>query len=648
MKYRADIDGLRAIAVLSVVIFHLGIAGFGGGYVGVDVFFVISGFLITSIIQTKLDKSSFSFTDFYLRRIRRLIPPLVATVAVTVVFAGAILTPYDMINFGRSAVAALFSLSNIAFYLEAGYWDTASELKPLLHTWSLGVEEQFYLFWPALIVLLAGIRRKIPFGVSMTVISLAGFVLCVWYTNINQSAAFYLLPFRIFEFSLGALAISMSRLGVLSFIAKRTECLYILGLALILGSVVLFDENTVFPGWAVLFPALGSMFLLLAGSWPQNRGYISRYILQNPISLWVGRVSYSMYLVHWPIIALYRYVFGLELKVLDQILLAAATLAATLILHYGVERRFYQRASTSGSSKLKSISGAAFARRILTISCLVAILPLSAWLGDGWSWRSPDQAFTPQEIKAGQKDRFQLSAKGCKVFEFDKRKVCDTQRETQILVLGNSHEPDGYNFLTAIYGKNPDVNLILFGQINGCDNLEFSQDLPTSTSDECTQRLDTLFSDKFVSNIDVVFYAANRPFAMNKYPLYAIMMRLKQLNPSVRIVTLGGYINTRKRCSQLINENRSSDACARPEHISYFESEPEKQPLYAEISDLTDIYIDRVRLLCKNRVLQTCLTRAPEGVPMFWDEHHNSFEFIQMTGELFASRNPELVMAIIN
>ncbi len=148
--YRPDIDGLRAIAVLAVVLFHLDIEVFSGGFVGVDVFFVISGFLISSIIAAKAEAGRFSFRDFYLGRVRRIIPPLVATVAVTFIASAFILTPDDFQRFSRSAVAALASASNIVFYLEAGYWDTASELKPLLHTWSLGgVEEQFYLVWPA-------------------------------------------------------------------------------------------------------------------------------------------------------------------------------------------------------------------------------------------------------------------------------------------------------------------------------------------------------------------------------------------------------------------------------------------------------------------------------------------------------------------
>ena len=169
--YRADIDGMRAIAVTLVTLFHLNIQSLAGGYIGVDIFFVISGFLISSIIWTKKSRGEFRLRDFYLGRIRRLLPPLYATVLVTFVAAGFILLPDDFARFSRSAIATLFSVSNILFYFEAGYWDTSSHLKPLLHTWSLGVEEQFYLIWPLFIIFCATTLRRVPFVLILLLVS---------------------------------------------------------------------------------------------------------------------------------------------------------------------------------------------------------------------------------------------------------------------------------------------------------------------------------------------------------------------------------------------------------------------------------------------------------------------------------------------
>lgn len=571
MHYRADIDGLRAIAVLSVVMFHLGVPGFQGGFVGVDIFFVISGFLITSIIEDRARSHRFILRDFYLRRIRRLVPPLIATVAATCIAAGAVLTPHDTVGFGKSAVAALFSLSNVVFFLEAGYWDTASELKPLLHTWSLGVEEQFYLFWPTLVVGLVAIERRISLLWSLLIISVAGFGLCVWYTSVSPSAAFYLLPFRVFQFSLGALVLPLARSMTFRAVAQRSmvnEALVALGLALVCGSVLLFDADTRFPGTAVVWPTLGAMLLLAGCSHPRGSGHLGHYLLENPASVWLGQVSYSLYLVHWPMVALYRYRYGLQLAPREQLMLAVATLVTTVMLHYGIERRFYQRASATGAGR--SPAGPRFAVTVLGIACSVASLPLIAWVGDGWGWRFPNLDLSVHQIEEGKRARYTLIRSACTILDYDRAAVCAERRPIQVLVFGNSHEPDGYNFLAAGYGADSRLNLIRFGSTNHCDNLRFEDGRANSTSPDCGRRLQRLFNPDFVADLDVVFYAANRPYASNKQVFYQILRRLKQINPALRLIVLGGYINTRVDCARLINETRSSDTCAQSDNVGHF------------------------------------------------------------------------------
>jgi peptidoglycan/LPS O-acetylase OafA/YrhL len=649
LKYRANIDGLRAIAVLSVVLFHLDIPGFAGGYIGVDVFFVISGFLISSIIKHKYETHGFKLADFYFRRIRRLLPPLIATVVAT--FAGAtfILTPFDMISFSRSAVAALFSLSNIVFYLEAGYWDTASELKPLLHTWSLAVEEQFYLFWPALILGSLRIRRHIAFGTSLTLISFAGVLLCIWYTTVDQSAAFYLLPFRIFQFAMGALIIpTAGALASLRFrgIARLNGPVVWLGLGLIGTSVFTLDAATIFPGWAVLLPTIGAALVLLAGDWPGQLPSTARALLENPVSLWLGRLSYSLYLVHWPLIALYRYHNGLELGVMDQAILVVAMLVATIVLHYGVERRFYQRHSGQ-RPRTAALSGARFATYTLIASALLATVPLTAWQGDGWSWRFPTLTLTPEQIREGQQRRFVKSGPACKVDYSPEHHACDFSADHQVLVIGNSHEPDGLNFISAAYENRKSLNLMLFGNINLCDEVRRVNERFLSSDERCQKRLDALLEPERIASLDLVLYAANKPFAENKEALLWILQYLQSKNPKIKIATLGGYINTNRACTFYINETSTTDACALPENVNYFESDPAAQPLYKAFESVQSHYIDRVSLLCKNRVLQTCRTRTDEGIPMFYDTHHHSLEFAEMTGRLFAREHPDLLRLLL-
>jgi peptidoglycan/LPS O-acetylase OafA/YrhL len=647
LNYRADIDGLRAIAVLSVVLFHLDLPFFSGGYVGVDIFFVISGYLITSIIKHKYENQDFRLSDFYARRIRRLLPPLIATVAATLLGAALVMTPYDMVAFARSAAAALFSLSNIVFYLESGYWDTASELKPLLHTWSLGVEEQFYLFWPLLIIGLLSIRRSVPLGLSLAVISVLGAILCIWFTGIDQSAAFYLLPFRVFQFAVGALLIPIAAVLRDRSGNRHHGCLALAfwtGVVCIAASVVLFDGDTRFPGWAVLLPTSGAALVLLHAATSSALSAPARQLMENRLSVWVGKVSYSMYLVHWPIIALFRYAFGPELTSSTRLGLAAATLAATVALHYGIERRFYHRAGSKGHRPGES-TGAQFAVRTLAVAGLLALLATSAWQGDGWAWRYPSLSLSAQQITQGEEKRFTHLPRACSLGNPLAKENCNFAAQSQILVLGNSTEVDAYNFIRAGYGGDQNLNLILFGGVEGC-SFYLESDRVATRNERCQKRLELLFDPAMTDRLDAIVYSANRPYADDKAHFLAMLKRLTSANPDIRIITMGGYLKTDRPCAYYINQTNTTDACARPENITHFDDNPRSEGLFEQFSALESHYIDRVELLCKNRVPQTCKTRTDDGVPAFYDRLHNSLEFAEMSGKLYAQRHPDLLQQV--
>ena len=206
LVYLTDIDGLRALAVLAVVLFHLQIPAFTGGFVGVDIFFVVSGFLISGLIRDKIKTDSFHFSAFYLRRVNRLLPAVLATVVMTTIVASFVVQPDAFGALALSAAAGVLSAANILFYFESGYWDASAELKPLLHLWSLGVEEQFYLFWPAFIVFLTTARAEV-YRSGLVAVFLVSLAICIGYTRIDSTASFYLLPFRIWQFALGAIAL---------------------------------------------------------------------------------------------------------------------------------------------------------------------------------------------------------------------------------------------------------------------------------------------------------------------------------------------------------------------------------------------------------------------------------------------------------
>ena len=308
MKYRPEIDGLRAIAVLPVVLFHAGFNTFSGGYVGVDVFFVISGYLITTVIATELEAGEFKLSRFYERRARRILPALFFVILLAMPFAWIWFSPVDLKDFAQSVVATALFGSNFHFWLESGYFDTATELKPLLHTWSLAVEEQYYVIFPLLLIALTPRSRPFTMGV-LAAIALISFSLAEYGSTRYSAATFYLLHARAWELLLGALAalwlIGESRSSGAGVDARSGyfQLLSMVGLVLILGAVFLVDSHTPFPGVYALLPTLGATLIILFA----RSGTIAYSLLSNRVLVFFGLISYSLYLWHQPVLAFARY-----------------------------------------------------------------------------------------------------------------------------------------------------------------------------------------------------------------------------------------------------------------------------------------------------------------------------------------------------
>lgn len=299
--YRKEIDGLRAIAVIAVVLYHFGVPGVGGGFVGVDVFFVISGFLIGGILWNELSKSGrIDLRSFFFRRIRRLAPAYFAMAAGTTTVAYLVLLPFEFREFGKSLIAATVWLSNVHFFREAGYFDIDSESKVLLHTWSLAVEEQFYLALPMLLLLLRHGSKRIIIGVLLTAwaSSLASSIALMSH---SPTASFFLFPFRAWEMLSGVLLAIWGKETHETW--RRGPGYSWLGLALVLGAIVLVRPGQNFPGWQALWPVAGTVLLLLNG---QDDNPVNR-LLSARIPVFVGLISYSLYLWHWPVFTLSTY-----------------------------------------------------------------------------------------------------------------------------------------------------------------------------------------------------------------------------------------------------------------------------------------------------------------------------------------------------
>jgi peptidoglycan/LPS O-acetylase OafA/YrhL len=303
LRYRPEIDGLRAIAVVSVIVYHAGFNVLSGGFVGVDVFFVISGYLITSFILRDMGAGNFSLGRFYERRARRILPALFLVMLVCLPIALMLLMPRHMQDFAESLFAVATFTSNMFFLAESGYFGAEAELKPMLHTWSLAVEEQFYIFFPLLLLLLRPVSKR-WLSAIFTLVLLASLIFAERLAVTDPNAAFYLLPTRAWELALGALtAVYLLRVGPRAESPARQFC-GILGLGLIVFSAIIYDERTPFPGIYALAPTVGTSLIILFGV---NGTWVNA-ILRQRVLVGVGLLSYSAYLWHQPLFAFARYV----------------------------------------------------------------------------------------------------------------------------------------------------------------------------------------------------------------------------------------------------------------------------------------------------------------------------------------------------
>ena len=336
-KYRPDIDGLRAVAVLSVVVFHAFPAVAPGGFIGVDIFFVISGFLISTILFTNLEDDRFSFQQFYARRIKRIFPAVMVVLLACLIVGRWFLLADEYKLLGKHVAAGTGFVSNIVLWTESGYFDKAAELKPLLHLWSLGIEEQYYLLWPPL-VLLAWTRKRVL--LLLVALFSVSFAINIAQVKDHAIAAYY-LPFgRMWELLAGCC------LAYVPFWKKdgangwsivpgvRGNLASALGSAFILTAVFALDKHTKFPGWAALLPIAGTVLMISAGA----NAWINRHILSRPPVVFVGLISYPLYLWHWPLLSFARIILSEQPGTMLAVIMVAASILLAWITYRFVER----------------------------------------------------------------------------------------------------------------------------------------------------------------------------------------------------------------------------------------------------------------------------------------------------------------------
>ena len=448
MKYRPEIDGLRAVAVIPVILFHAGVGGFSGGYVGVDVFFVISGYLITTLILSAQERGAFSILEFYERRIRRILPALFTVMLVSLPFAWLWLSPGDMKDFSDSLIAVSTFSSNVLFWHESGYWESASELKPLLHTWSLAVEEQFYLLFPAFLLLTRRLGRRWTLA-AIVLLALISLGLSWWAAQRAPALGFYLLPTRTWELAIGVILGFCLRQGARSTGLATTrwrrlaaEWLPAVGIAAIGFAVVDFDHRTPFPGLYALVPTLGAA-LVIAFATPVSR--VGR-LLSSPPMVTVGLISYSAYLWHFLMFALARHRALAEPEPIMLAGLGAASLVFAYLSWRYIETPFRDRAWLSRTQVF---------RFALAGSAVFVVIGLMGRATHGFAERHGIDALSASASAQALEINPGLSAlcDGNRLSE----PACRTDDQPEILVWGDSY---AMHLVDGIVASNPKARII--------------------------------------------------------------------------------------------------------------------------------------------------------------------------------------------
>jgi peptidoglycan/LPS O-acetylase OafA/YrhL len=494
-RYRSDIDGLRAIAILMVIIYHAFPRLIKGGFVGVDVFFVISGYLISDIILRELAENRFTFATFYARRARRLFPALITVLTVVLVSGWFLLWSSEYKSLGQSAAAGAGFIANILYFTQSGYFDTVSTEKPLLHLWSLGVEEQFYLIWPTILI----IAHR--YSSSWLPLCLGGlsFVLCIFLTQSHIDAAFYLPTSRIWEFTLGYWASLSSRHGDPTIFSRRglragrvhvalADGLSILGLGLLLFGYITIDHADAFPGYLAAYPALGAALLLLAGP----RGIINRKFLSRGWLVYIGLISYPLYLWHWPLIAFENLIdYGEKTRWVSLSLLIGSIVLADLTWRY-IENpiRFSRRNWTPWALFLVLMLTGATGAAIAYLEGIPTRFDernsrLLKSSGEAITTSSKWEKYCPTEIALSDE-----SIEACQ------RLMPKGETKRNIALVGDSH---AISFADALTTVSEDRKVAFTGQIlakGGC--MPFPWLEKSASSNECHPFLNSVF--KYIEN----------------------------------------------------------------------------------------------------------------------------------------------------
>lgn len=596
--FRPDIEGLRAFAVSGVLLFHLSPGTLTGGFVGVDVFFVISGFLITRGLVERLRAGQFSFADFYARRLRRLLPAYLALLAFVYLGGLAILLPSELEFLGTSAIASVFYVSNMLFMVTDGYFSAQLHASPLLHTWSLSVEEQFYIFFPAL--LWAGFLwfRRYLLAVLVT-LGAASYVLATHLASVDDAVAFFAAPTRFWQFLVGAL---------LAFLPDRAaprpaaEALTLAGLAAIVSACVFGSSGTPFPAVIALPPTLGAAAVIAGG----GMGTAARVLLRNPAARFLGRISYSLYLWHWPIIVFYELRFGPTAPAEVAMLLGLSIAAGWLSTRF-IEEPFRRRPLARPG-------------RILGMAALGSGAAAAAGLALAISGGLPGR-FAPDLARIaayGDYDLIGAGPSGRCFLETDRDKdadlfdeaAClpDTGADLRIALVGDSH---AFQYAGALRDLWPDADLSIIAA-TGCRPLLHGAGDPT-----CRALMSRAFARYLPEGRYDAILLAGRWRAEEVPALRETVAALPR--SGARLAVLGGVMEYRSSLPRLLAFDRLGDAASLTAWSRLGEKTALDREIARALAGLDAEYYSVMGEICPDGL---CRFRAARDVPMQFDYGH--------------------------
>lgn len=588
MKYRAEIDGLRALAVISVIFFHAGFELFSGGFVGVDVFFVISGYLITTIIIDDLENNKFSIFNFYERRVRRIFPALIFVLLVTYTVSYFIYLPSSHKVVGQYVVSSILSISNILLYLKGNdYFGLENNSNPLFHTWSLGVEEQFYLLFPILLLLFWNIGKRKLFWLFCT-IALLSILVSEWGSKFIPTANFYLLPTRSWELITGSIvAFLVKKQGV-----KKNNTLAMLGILAIIFPIFYFNKNTPFPSIYTLVPVSGVILLILFA----EKNTFAAKILSFKVFVGIGLISYSLYLWHLPIEVYFSYLF-LEHKILFYTSYIFLFIISFISYHF-VERPFRKKLSRFTTFSY-----------IVLSSIILLILGVLGHFNGGYPNRT--EMFSKLQFNNG----WGLDCNGNTIVNL----ACATNLRPKIAVLGNSYAMMWVNSLRAtenasIVQLTQDSCAIGFidikKDINSLSCKKFYH-LATKTILESESIETVILSSPFERELSTDEYIAS---------LTNLLDKLK----SKKIIVIGPPPNAQYSVGEcLLRQSLISDVIDCDFQVKAKHDEKITKLIY-ELKSFNNIkFYDITDIICPNRV---CEMRPKEGLIIYIDNGHLSVD----------------------